>query len=280
MTFIFCFPSILIFLKRSTPLSCHFFLSFFVLPLLPPSFPPPPSLPTCLLCFPLADSCDSDLELSMVRHQPEGLDQLQAQTQFTRKELQSLYRGFKNVRRRSASTDVLGYPDCRQVLIYKDELPVVQFSLDKSVQIHTWIHVCKWLHFYKISLRGLLYFFILLLSWTLWLLLCPLVATSPHCGQEREILVVVLFYCQFAGWWCLSAFDRNVPAGSWTRKLSRPFTHSSSLKEVQVVSYKSSSVLAGLPLCFHHISFEFICSSLSSACKAWSVWSQIGSRSC
>ncbi|XP_070780284.1 calsenilin-like [Enoplosus armatus] len=44
----------------------------------------------------LEDSCDSDLELSMVRHQPEGLDQLQAQTQFTRKELQSLYRGFKN----------------------------------------------------------------------------------------------------------------------------------------------------------------------------------------
>ncbi|XP_035463348.1 calsenilin isoform X1 [Scophthalmus maximus] len=42
------------------------------------------------------DSNDSDLELSMVRHQPEGLDQLQAQTQFTRKELQSLYRGFKN----------------------------------------------------------------------------------------------------------------------------------------------------------------------------------------
>uniref|UniRef100_A0A671UY08 Kv channel interacting protein 3b, calsenilin n=1 Tax=Sparus aurata TaxID=8175 RepID=A0A671UY08_SPAAU len=42
------------------------------------------------------DSCDGDLELSMVRHQPEGLDQLQAQTKFTRKELQSLYRGFKN----------------------------------------------------------------------------------------------------------------------------------------------------------------------------------------
>uniref|UniRef100_A0A3B4V022 Kv channel interacting protein 3b, calsenilin n=2 Tax=Seriola dumerili TaxID=41447 RepID=A0A3B4V022_SERDU len=42
------------------------------------------------------DSSDGDLELSMVRHQPEGLDQLQAQTQFTRKELQSLYRGFKN----------------------------------------------------------------------------------------------------------------------------------------------------------------------------------------
>ncbi|XP_031426735.1 Kv channel interacting protein 3a, calsenilin isoform X2 [Clupea harengus] len=41
------------------------------------------------------DSSDSDLELSQVRHQPEGLDQLQTQTKFTKKELQSLYRGFK-----------------------------------------------------------------------------------------------------------------------------------------------------------------------------------------
>lgn len=45
----------------------------------------------------LPDSSDSELELSTVRHQPEGLDQLQAQTKFTKKELQSLYRGFKNV---------------------------------------------------------------------------------------------------------------------------------------------------------------------------------------
>ncbi|KAG9335490.1 hypothetical protein JZ751_004620 [Albula glossodonta] len=44
----------------------------------------------------MEDSSDSDLELSSVRHQPEGLEQLQAQTKFTRKELQSLYRGFKN----------------------------------------------------------------------------------------------------------------------------------------------------------------------------------------
>ncbi|XP_070992739.1 calsenilin-like isoform X2 [Oncorhynchus clarkii lewisi] len=42
------------------------------------------------------DSSESDLELSTVRHQPEGLDQLQVQTKFTKKELQSLYRGFKN----------------------------------------------------------------------------------------------------------------------------------------------------------------------------------------
>ncbi|XP_011825049.1 PREDICTED: calsenilin isoform X2 [Mandrillus leucophaeus] len=43
-----------------------------------------------------SDSSDGELELSAVRHQPEGLDQLQAQTKFTKKELQSLYRGFKN----------------------------------------------------------------------------------------------------------------------------------------------------------------------------------------
>ncbi|XP_045139775.1 calsenilin [Echinops telfairi] len=43
-----------------------------------------------------SDSSDSELELSTVRHQPEGLDQLQAQTKFTKRELQSLYRGFKN----------------------------------------------------------------------------------------------------------------------------------------------------------------------------------------
>ncbi|XP_054853750.1 calsenilin isoform X1 [Eublepharis macularius] len=42
------------------------------------------------------DSGDSELELSAIRHQPEGLDQLQALTKFTKKELQSLYRGFKN----------------------------------------------------------------------------------------------------------------------------------------------------------------------------------------
>ncbi|XP_077161121.1 calsenilin isoform X1 [Paroedura picta] len=42
------------------------------------------------------DSSDSEFELSTIRHQPEGLDQLQAQTKFTKKELQSLYRGFKN----------------------------------------------------------------------------------------------------------------------------------------------------------------------------------------
>ncbi|XP_060097797.1 Kv channel-interacting protein 2 isoform X1 [Heteronotia binoei] len=39
---------------------------------------------------------EDEFELSTVCHRPEGLDQLQEQTKFTRKELQVLYRGFKN----------------------------------------------------------------------------------------------------------------------------------------------------------------------------------------
>lgn len=45
----------------------------------------------------LADSSDADVELPSIRHQPEGLEQLLARTNFTKTELQSLYRGFKNV---------------------------------------------------------------------------------------------------------------------------------------------------------------------------------------
>ncbi|XP_074089965.1 A-type potassium channel modulatory protein KCNIP2 isoform X3 [Macrotis lagotis] len=43
-----------------------------------------------------ADSVEDEFELSTVCHRPEGLEQLQEQTKFTRKELQVLYRGFKN----------------------------------------------------------------------------------------------------------------------------------------------------------------------------------------
>lgn len=46
----------------------------------------------------------------MVRHQPEGLEQLQAQTKFTKKELQSLYRGFKNVSDPHPSGEALTHP--------------------------------------------------------------------------------------------------------------------------------------------------------------------------
>ncbi|KAI3373518.1 hypothetical protein L3Q82_022113 [Scortum barcoo] len=43
-----------------------------------------------------ADKTDDELEMTMVCHRPEGLDQLEAQTNFTKQELQILYRGFKN----------------------------------------------------------------------------------------------------------------------------------------------------------------------------------------
>ncbi|KAG7322686.1 hypothetical protein KOW79_014032 [Hemibagrus wyckioides] len=43
-----------------------------------------------------SDKVDDELEMTMVCHRPEGLDQLEAQTNFTKQELQVLYRGFKN----------------------------------------------------------------------------------------------------------------------------------------------------------------------------------------
>lgn len=43
------------------------------------------------------DSVEDDFELSTVCHRPESMDKLQEQTKFTKKELQVLYRGFKNV---------------------------------------------------------------------------------------------------------------------------------------------------------------------------------------
>lgn len=51
----------------------------------------------------IPDSVEDELELSTVRHRPEGLEQLEAQTRFSRKELQILYRGFKNVRPQPSS---------------------------------------------------------------------------------------------------------------------------------------------------------------------------------
>jgi len=43
------------------------------------------------------DKADDELEMTMVCHRPEGLEQLESQTNFTKQELQILYRGFKNV---------------------------------------------------------------------------------------------------------------------------------------------------------------------------------------
>uniref|UniRef100_A0A8C4SZ72 Kv channel interacting protein 1 b n=1 Tax=Erpetoichthys calabaricus TaxID=27687 RepID=A0A8C4SZ72_ERPCA len=42
------------------------------------------------------DKAEDELEMTVVCHRPEGLEQLEAQTKFTKRELQILYRGFKN----------------------------------------------------------------------------------------------------------------------------------------------------------------------------------------
>uniref|UniRef100_A0A8C8DI14 Potassium voltage-gated channel interacting protein 2 n=1 Tax=Oryzias sinensis TaxID=183150 RepID=A0A8C8DI14_9TELE len=44
----------------------------------------------------LTDSVEDDFELSTVCHRPESMDKLEELTKFTKKELQVLYRGFKN----------------------------------------------------------------------------------------------------------------------------------------------------------------------------------------
>ncbi|KAM9313440.1 A-type potassium channel modulatory protein KCNIP1 isoform 2-T2 [Gastrophryne carolinensis] len=43
-----------------------------------------------------SDKVDDELEMATVCYRPEGLEQLEAQTNFTKGELQVLYRGFKN----------------------------------------------------------------------------------------------------------------------------------------------------------------------------------------
>ena len=53
------------------------------------------------MIFFIADNEFDDLEMQVVRYKPEGLDALCKNTKFTRKELQIMYRGFKQVSTRS-----------------------------------------------------------------------------------------------------------------------------------------------------------------------------------
>ena len=56
--------------------------------------------------FYFADNEFDDLEMQVVRYKPEGLDALCKNTKFTRKELQIMYRGFKQVSKHSYSCDM------------------------------------------------------------------------------------------------------------------------------------------------------------------------------
>ena len=46
----------------------------------------------------VADHDLDDLEMQVVRYKPEGLESLCRSTKFTKKELQIMYRGFKQVK--------------------------------------------------------------------------------------------------------------------------------------------------------------------------------------
>lgn len=61
------------------------------------------------------DRVDDDLELSVVCHRPEGLEQLEALTKFNKKELQVLYRGFKNVCRLTHTFRLAFLMDCCEI---------------------------------------------------------------------------------------------------------------------------------------------------------------------
>ncbi|XP_021265761.1 Kv channel-interacting protein 1 isoform X1 [Numida meleagris] len=58
------------------------------------AFPWPGRMPTYSEA--MSDKIEDELEMTTVCHRPEGLEQLEAQTNFTKRELQVLYRGFKN----------------------------------------------------------------------------------------------------------------------------------------------------------------------------------------
>lgn len=107
---------------------------------------------------PHTDSVEDDFELSTVCHRPESMDKLQEQTKFTKKELQVLYRGFKNVggkthNRIKARTNVVevvffgikiqcgkalvcrSYGDCIVIYLLDARLELMSFSrLPRSVR--------------------------------------------------------------------------------------------------------------------------------------------------
>lgn len=78
---------------------------------------PPPLLP---------DKIEDELEMTMVCHRPEGLEQLEAQTNFTKRELQVLYRGFKNVRPTRGSEAWCDFPQSKALLVPRESLACMQ----------------------------------------------------------------------------------------------------------------------------------------------------------
>ncbi|XP_032922668.1 Kv channel-interacting protein 2 isoform X2 [Catharus ustulatus] len=89
----------------------------------------------------LRDSVEDEFELSTVCHRPEGLDQLQEQTKFTRKELQVLYRGFKN----ECPSGIVNEENFKQ--IYSQFFPQGGEYPFPSLSPYTWVPLWgRWSH--------------------------------------------------------------------------------------------------------------------------------------
>ncbi|XP_041271803.1 Kv channel-interacting protein 2 isoform X1 [Onychostruthus taczanowskii] len=79
------------------------------------------------------NSVEDEFELSTVCHRPEGLEQLQEQTKFTRKELQVLYRGFKN----ECPSGIVNEENFKQ--IYSQFFPQGGECPSPSLSPYTWV---------------------------------------------------------------------------------------------------------------------------------------------
>ncbi|XP_059948530.1 Kv channel-interacting protein 1 isoform X6 [Mesoplodon densirostris] len=82
--------------------------------------------------------------MTMVCHRPEGLEQLEAQTNFTKRELQVLYRGFKNVRPTRPLKARAGFPECPSGMVNEETFKQIYAQFfphgDASMYAHYLFH--------------------------------------------------------------------------------------------------------------------------------------------
>lgn len=214
----------------------------------------------------LADSVEDDFELSTVCHRPEGLEQLQEQTKFTRKELQVLYRGFKNVSARPAKLgegwDRRGgaYPGLLGKVAWlwgvrgkgrRKENPLL---LPSQAELLAGVLAC--LRWADQTVRLVLcFYFILFVSWEKSCLPLEKLHAEPLGDMKILSLPGNLWAWRRAGsgrrasrrgfvsvFSLVSPLPRNVPAELSVRRTSSRFTPSSFLKEVRGQACKETAV--------------------------------------
>ncbi|KAL7841859.1 hypothetical protein SRHO_G00255500 [Serrasalmus rhombeus] len=88
-----------------------------------------------------SDSIEDDFELSTVCHRPEGLEKLQEQTKFTKKELQVLYRGFKKpFGQTSYSKQRFVFQECPSGVVNEDTFKVIYSQFFPQGDSSTYAH--------------------------------------------------------------------------------------------------------------------------------------------